>query len=264
MLLRNYQSHFIKGVMAFVLVLFVLISLPLSELRADEIPLHQAQVVREFPHDARAFTQGLVFDDGKLYEGTGQRGESTLRLVDLETGDLLKRRNLDRRFFGEGITIMADKIYQLSWQAQVGFVYDKESFTQVASFYLPGEGWGITHDGENLIVSDGTSYLRFLNPETLTEIKRVQVKDDLGTVNRINELEYINGEVWANIWYEDYIIRIDPETGAVNSRVDLRGLSANRRSVDDVLNGIAWDDENQRLFVTGKLWPNLYEIEVLE
>jgi len=246
-----------------ILAIALFFGLPISP-SSGEVPVFQAEIVNQYPHDSNAFTQGLAFVDGKLYEGTGQRGQSALRLLDLETGDLLQRKNLERRYFGEGITILDDKIYQLTWVSNVGFVYDKESFAQLSSFYVPGEGWGLTHDSEYLIVSDGTSYLRFLDTETLSEVKRIQVTDDAGAVNNINELEYINGEIWANIWYQDYIVRIDPNSGVVNSRVDLTGLYTARRNREAVLNGIAWDADNERLFVTGKLWPSLYEIEVLE
>lgn len=249
--------------MLVILVIALFFGFPIN-LSFGEVPVYQAEVVNQYPHDPNAYTQGLVFSDGKLYEGTGQRGQSALRLLDLETGELLQRHNLERRYFGEGITILHGKIYQLTWASNVGFVYDKESFTQLSSFYVPGEGWGITHDGEYLIVSDGTSYLRFLDVETLSEIKRIQVSDEVGAVSNINELEYINGEVWGNIWYQDYIVRINPDTGKVNSRVDLTGLQTTRRNRDAVLNGIAWDADNERLFVTGKFWPSLYEIEVLE
>ncbi len=245
-------------------MLALLLCLPSGQSQAEDIPLYQARVVNEYPHDPDAFTQGLIYWEGELYEGTGQYGASTLRRVDLESGELLQRRNLDRRYFGEGITILNDKIYQLTWRASVGFVYDRESFEQLGSFYLPGEGWGITHDGEQLIVSDGSPFLRFLDPESLEEVRRVQVTDDTGEVVYLNELEYINGEVWANIWYQNYLVRIDPESGRVKSRVDLSNLYSERRSFDAVLNGIAWDAEQERLFVTGKLWPRLYEIEVLD
>ncbi len=261
---KALKSRYFQVSLALVIVALALFLGLAERFSSGEIQVYQAEVVNQYPHDANAFTQGLVFVDGKLYEGTGQRGQSALRLLDLETGELLQRKNLERRYFGEGITILGDKIYQLTWTSNVGFVYDKESFTQVSSFYVPGEGWGLTHDGEYLIVSDGTSYLRFLDTETMSEVKRIQVTDDLGPVNNINELEYINGEIWGNIWYQDYLVRIDPESGAVNSRVDLTGLYTALRNNDAVLNGIAWDAENERLFVTGKLWPSLYEIEVLE
>lgn len=258
-----HSRYFQASLALVVLAIALFFGLP-GSFSFGEVPIYQVDVVNEYPHDSNAFTQGLAFVDGKLYEGTGQRGQSALRLLDLETGELLQRKILERRYFGEGITILDDKVYQLTWTSNVGFVYDKESFTQLSSFYVPGEGWGLSHDGEYLIVSDGTSYLRFLDRETLSEVKRIQVTDDLGPVNNINELEYINGEIWGNIWYQDYIVRIDPDTGAVNSRVDLSGLYTARRNRDAVLNGIAWDAENERLFVTGKLWPSLYEIEVLD
>lgn len=246
------------------LVFCLLGMFPAISQAADQLPIYQAEVLNVFPHDANAFTQGLIAVDGQLYEGTGRKGESSLRLVALENGELLKRHNLSSRYFGEGITLMGDKIYQLTWQAELAFIYQKETFELLESFYLPGEGWGITHDGSHLIVSDGTSFLRFIDPESLKEVKRVQVTGPNGPVGKINELEYINGEVWANIWYEDIIVRIDPETGRLNSAVDLRGLYIQRSSRDQVLNGIAWDEQNQRLFVTGKLWPNIYELHVKE
>lgn len=264
-MLKQIETTFKNTIsLAAFLLLAGLLLLPWGQLQAEEVPTYQATVLNEYPHDANAFTQGLIFWEGELYEGTGQYGESTLRRVDLESGELLQRRNLDRRYFGEGITLLNDKIYQLTWRSSVGFVYDRESFDQLGSFYLPGEGWGITHDGEFLIVSDGSPFLRFLDPESLQEVNRVQVTDENGVVRYLNELEYINGEVWANIWYQNYLVRIDPESGKVNSRVDLSNLNPERRNSDAVLNGIAWDAEQQRLFVTGKLWPSLYEIEVLD
>jgi len=247
-----------------VLGIALVLLLPAKQLLAEEIPNYAAEILNIYPHDSAAFTQGLTVYDGQLYEGTGQYGESTLRRVDLESGELLQRHNLESSYFGEGITVMDDKIYQLTWRSNVGFVYELDTFNQLGSFYLPGEGWGITHDGEHLIVSDGSAYLRFLDPETLQEVSRLEVRDAQGAVNNLNELEYINGEVWANIWYRDYLVRIDPQSGVVNSLVDLSNLNSNRRRFDDVLNGIAWDAENERLFVTGKLWPRLYEIRVLD
>lgn len=228
-----------------------------------EVPVHDVQVLNIYPHDPDAFTQGLVFLDGDLYEGTGRNGASSLRRVALETGEIMQRHNLGSRYFGEGITILGDSIYQLTWQSQIGFVYDRTSFSLEGTFFVPGEGWGITHDGSQLIVSDGSAFLRFLDPGTRREVRRVQVTEEGRPVDRLNELEFINGEVWANVWYTDTIVRIDPDTGAINSKLDLGGLQQ-QRGADDVLNGIAWDAEGQRLFVTGKLWPNLYEIAVLE
>jgi Glutamine cyclotransferase len=228
-----------------------------------DVPILTVEVVARYPHDPSAFTQGLVIDRGELFEGTGLNGQSSLRRVDLETGEVLQRHNLGQRYFGEGITILGDKIYQLTWTTQVGFVYSRDDFKQLQSFFYPGEGWGITHDGEQLIVSDGTAMLRFLDPETLKETRRVAVTEDGKPLTRLNELEYIDGEVWANVWYTDYIVRIDPATGRVVSKLDLSNLYP-EGSNDDVLNGIAWDRDAQRLFVTGKLWPYLYEIRVNE
>lgn len=221
--------------------------------------------VNVYPHDRNAFTQGLVFENGVLYEGTGLRGRSTLRKVELETGDVLQIRELPAQFFGEGITVYGDRIIQLTWQSQAGFVYDKESFDLLQEFSYPTEGWGITHNGEHLIMSDGTSVLHFLDPESFEEIGHVEVVDVDGPVTRLNELEYINGEVYANVWKTDLIARIAPETGRVAGWIDLEGLLSeeDRSPPVDVLNGIAYDEENDRLFVTGKLWPKLFEIELI-
>ena len=227
-------------------------------------PVYRAEVVAQYPHDSNAFTQGLAVAGGSMYEGTGRNGQSSLRRVELESGEVVQRHNLGSRYFGEGITIMDGKVYQLTWQSHTGFVYDLDSFELLDTFYLAGEGWGLTHDGEHLIVSDGSATLRFLDPADFREVKRVEVKGPDGRpVARLNELEYIDGEVWANVWYQDFILRIDPHSGAVNSVVDLRGLYEPRSS-EAVLNGIAWDQDNGRLFVTGKLWPQLYEIRVSE
>lgn len=225
------------------------------------VPTYTATVIDTFPHDPNAFTQGLVIEDGQLYEGTGRNGQSSLRKVALETGEILQRSNLNARYFGEGITILNGKVYQLTWQTHLGFVYDLASFKVEKTFFLPGEGWGITHDGTHLIVSDGTAFLRMLDPATLTEVSRVEVKMDGLPLDRLNELEFIDGEVWANVWYTDAIVRIDPATGVVTGRIDLSNINQ-QRATDDVLNGIAWDEESKRLFVTGKLWSQLYEIKV--
>jgi glutaminyl-peptide cyclotransferase len=226
-----------------------------------EVPTYTATVVDTYPHDPNAFTQGLAIAGGQLYEGTGRNGQSSLRKVALETGEILQRSNLNARYFGEGITIMNGKVYQLTWQTQVGFVYDLETFKVEKTFLLPGEGWGITHDDTHLIVSDGTAFLRLIDPATLQEVSRIEVTFDGAPLERLNELEYIDGEVWANVWYTNYIVRIDPATGNVTGRIDLSAINQ-QRATDDVLNGIAWDEESQRIFVTGKLWSQLYEIEV--
>lgn len=242
---------------------FFLLLLTLCQAAAADVPVHQVEVVNTYPHDPAAFTQGLVFHDGELFEGTGRNGESSVRRVDLQSGAILQKRNLGSRYFGEGITILNGRIYQLTWQSHLGFVYDLASFEQVRTFFLPGEGWGLTHDGDHLIVSDGSATLRFLDPETLKEVATLQVTENGAHRDRLNELEFIEGEIWANVWYEDFIVKINPETGEVTGRLDLSRLNR-QRSREDVLNGIAYDGVNKRIFVTGKLWPELYEIRVRE
>ena len=243
---------------------FACLSLPGCS-NSDVIPLYSYSIVNTYPHDRDAFTEGLVFDDGFLYEGTGLLGRSTLRRVELETGDVLQIRELPAEFFGEGITIYGDRIIQLTWQSHVGFVYDKDSFELLQEFDYPTEGWGITHDGTQLIMSDGTSTLHCLDPQTFEEIGQLAVSDNNGPVTRLNELEYVQGEVYANVWQTDRIARISPETGEVVGWVDLEGLltAEDRSQPVDVLNGIAYDAEANRLFVTGKLWPKLFEIELI-
>jgi glutamine cyclotransferase len=231
----------------------------------ESVPVYSYQIINTYPHDPSAFTQGLVFDDGLLYEGTGLRGDSSLRRVDLETGEVLANYDLADRFFGEGIALHGDVISQLTWRSNVGFVYDRETFELLRTFEYPTEGWGLTHDGERLIMSDGTSTLWFLDSDTHQEIGRVEVRDGVDPVVNLNELEYIGGEVFANVWMTDLIARIDPATGQVAGWIDLAGLlklGADARPVD-VLNGIAYDAEAGRLFVTGKLWPMLFEIELI-
>jgi len=223
------------------------------------------RVTASFSHDPNAYTQGLVISDGQMYEGTGQYGASSIRKVDLTTGLVEKRSSLAPIYFGEGITILNGRLYQLTWKAGVGFVYDLETFELLRTFRIESEGWGLTHDGEHLIVSDGSSELQFLDPETFAVVRRVTVRDSGQSVERLNELEYIRGEVWANVWYEDRIVRISPADGQVLGWIDLDGLyPRSQRRTDDVLNGIAFDSERNRLFVTGKNWPRLYEIETLE
>lgn len=223
------------------------------------------RVVNTYPHDPNAFTQGLDFDDNRLFEGTGRWGESTLREVELQTGAVLRSRPLDAQYFGEGITVLNGKVYQLTWQEQTGFIYDRDTFEPLQTFAYSHEGWGITHDGSHLIVSDGTSTIRFWDANTLQETGSITVRDPQGPVNRLNELEYVDGEIWANIWLTDLIARISPETGDVLGYIDLTGLldTSTLTQPADVLNGIAIDDGG-RLFVTGKLWPSLFEIEVIK
>jgi glutamine cyclotransferase len=228
-------------------------------------PTYTYRVLNIYPHDRGAFTQGLVYEQGDLYEGTGLRGRSSLRRVELETGDVLQFYALPGQYFGEGITIFGAEIIQLTWQSRVGFVYDKDSFALIRTFNYPTEGWGITHNGQELIMSDGTPTLYFLDPKTFEEVGRVEVYDVHGPVTRLNELEYIQGQVYAHIWQTDLVARIDPGTGQVTAWVDLAGLLApeDYEQPVDVLNGIAYDAAQDRLFVTGKLWPKLFEIDLV-
>ena len=222
------------------------------------------EIINTFAHDSNAFTQGLIYENGFLYEGTGLNGRSSLRKVEMETGKVLQQFNLKDEFFGEGITIFNDKIIQLTYKSNVGFVYDKNSFKLLREFNYPTEGWGITHDGKNLIMSDGTPTLYFLNPETFELTSRVAVFYKGSLLNNLNELEYINGKIYANIWNTDSIVVIDPQTGHVTGVIDLGGLlSAQESETVEVLNGIAYDQKNKRLFVTGKLWPKLFEIKLV-
>lgn len=224
------------------------------------------EIVHRFPHDRRAFTQGLEYHDGILYESTGLRGESTVRKVALETGEVQQLHELDENLFGEGLTVHNDRIYQLTWQAGAGFVYEQETLDLIDEFAYQGEGWGLANDGERLIVSDGSSTISFRDFGTFEELDRIEVYDDRGAVSMLNELEYIDGEIWANIWMEDEIVVINPETGWVNRRIDMTGLLQEGDRGDhrvDVLNGIAWDVDNERILVTGKLWPVIYQIDVV-
>lgn len=222
------------------------------------------QVVAAYPHDPSAFTQGLVVYDGKLLESTGQYGSSSLRRVDIQTGRVERLLPIDAMYFAEGIAVLGDRIYQLTWQNGIGFVYDAKTFVAERTVRYTGEGWGLTTDGTHLIQSDGTSALRFILPETFSVVREVTVTDADIPVVRINELEYVEGEVWANIWGSDRIARIEPTSGEVVGWIDLSALypRASRLPTDDVLNGIAYDPLEQRLFVTGKNWPQLFELEI--
>ena len=223
------------------------------------------RVVHVYPHDPTAFTQGLVFVDGTLYESTGIRGQSSLRMVDLETGRVLQQQPLDGKYFGEGLTDWGSTLVQLTWESHLAFVYDRFSFRRSRTFSYAGEGWGLTHDARSLILSDGTDTLRFFDPGTFKEIRRVRVRDQGHPVHDINELEYIHGAIYANIWHSDRMARISPATGEVLGWIDLQGLlpPQDRTSPEAVLNGIAYDPAHDRLFVTGKLWPKLFEIQVV-
>ncbi len=229
-------------------------------------PVVGHRVVREFPHDPQAFTQGLFFDGGRLFESTGLRGESALREVALETGEVLREHRLLPAFFGEGAALVGERIVQLTWEAGVGFVYERDSFRLVREFRYPGEGWGLTFDGEHLIMSDGSDTLGFRDPDTFREVRRLRVTAGGAPLSDLNELEWIEGEIWANLWTEDRIARIRPDTGEVTAFLDLTGIlpAAARHPESDVLNGIAFDPERGRIFVTGKKWPTLFEIELVE
>jgi glutamine cyclotransferase len=222
------------------------------------------EVVAAYPHDSNAFTQGLAIDAGQLYEGTGQYGASTVRRVDLQSGRPDKQRALNQRYFGEGIAILGGLLYQLTWQNGVVVVYDLETFEVERTMQYDGEGWGLTHDGKELIMSDGSATIRFRDPQTFAVTREIAVRADGVPLPRLNELEYIDGEIWANIWYDDRIARISPTNGAVLGFIDLATLyPQNARNSEAVLNGIAYDAAAKRLFVTGKNWPQLYEIRIV-
>lgn len=235
-------------------------SVAVREPPRQQIPIYGYKIVKAYPHDPFAFTQGLVYENGVLYEGTGLYGQSTLRMVELETGRVLKIRQLEPQYFGEGITLWKEQIVQLTWREHKGFIYHKASFDLLKEFSYATEGWGITHDGKRLIMSDGSAHLYFLDPETLTEIGRITVKEGERPVARLNELEFIKGKLYANIWQTDRIAIISLETGQVEAWIDLTGLLGERTGSEDVLNGIAYDAQGDRLFVTGKLWPKLFHI----
>lgn len=223
------------------------------------------QIVRTYPHDSRAYTQGLVYKDGVLFESTGLNGRSSLRKVRLETGEVLQQHQLSPKYFGEGLVDWGGQLIQLTWQTNVGFVYDLRTFKPLRQFVYQGEGWGLTHDGKRLIMSDGHSsgQLRYLDPTSLKELSRLTVRDQGRPVAMLNELEFVRGEIFANIYQTDRVARIDPASGRVVGWIDLSGLlSAAERRDTDVLNGIAYDPAGDRLFVTGKLWPRLFEVKL--
>lgn len=225
------------------------------------LPLYGYSIVKTYPHDPTAFTQGLQYVNGLFYEGTGLEGRSSIRKVKLDTGEPLQTRKLNAAHFGEGITLFKSTLYQLTWKSGLAFTYHGETFAPQRQFSYKGEGWGLTHDGAQLIMSDGTNELRFIDPATFKELRRVKVTAVGQPVPQLNELEYVKGEVFANVWQTDYVARIDPTSGTVTGWIDLRGLLTPReRAATDVLNGIAYDPGGDRLFVTGKLWPKLFEI----
>lgn len=226
------------------------------------VPVYDFRVVRSFTHDPTSFTQGLVFENGLFYEGSGLRGRSSLRRYSPDTKQMTIQP-LPDEYFGEGVALHGDKIFQLTWQSNIGFIYDKSSLALLGSFRYPTEGWGLTSDGTRLIMSDGSATLYFIDPERFVPVRQIQVTDAGRAIDNLNELEFIKGEVYANVWGSDRIARIDPATGRVNAWIDLTRLSKNVKTPRAVLNGIAYDAARNRLFVTGKLWPAIYEIELV-
>lgn len=228
-------------------------------------PRFSFKVVKAFPHDPTAFTQGLVFADGIFYESTGLRGQSTLRKVTPETGAVIQQTVVEPQYFAEGLALVGNELLQLTWEEHVGFVHDKNTLKRLRTFTYPTEGWGMACDGKSLVMSDGSSHLFFLDPRTQKPVRDLQVVDGSRPVERLNELEFVRGELWANVWQTDRIARINPGTGRVTGWIDLTGLlrPEARGPEGDVLNGIAWDKTGDRIFVTGKKWPWLFQIEIV-
>jgi glutamine cyclotransferase len=229
-------------------------------------PVYGYEVVNTYYHDPSAFTQGLVYVDGRLYESTGQRGQSTLRAVKLSNGSVERMVKLGPKYFGEGMAVVDDRIIQLTWKSNVAFVYKKDTFELIEEIAYPYEGWGLAYDGKRLVASDGSETIRFLNSATLEEVGFLKVHDENGFVSKLNELEFVGGELFANVWSQDRIARIDLDKGRIVGWIDLAGLlpSSDRSRQTDVLNGIAYDEEGDRLFVTGKYWPKLFEIKLAQ
>jgi glutaminyl-peptide cyclotransferase len=236
---------------------------------SDVIPVkYSYQIITTYPHNSNHFTQGLEFHDNMLYEGTGQEGSSGIYQLELGTGKILKNYKLENQYFGEGITILNNKIYELTYKNEIGFLYDLNTFKLLSTWnYKSKEGWGLTNDGHSLIMSDGTENLYYINPATFQEERKIQISNEHSIVKNINELEYIKGEIWANIWTTDNIIIIDPKTGKINGEINLSGLSGtilqSQKEQIDVLNGIAWNPVTDKIYVTGKLWPKIFEIKLI-
>jgi glutamine cyclotransferase len=255
----------IPALALFSLVLAMAFAVPQRSI-ASRAPVAGYRVEHVYPHDPEAFTQGLVYLDGVFYEGTGLNGRSSIRKVRIENGEVLQIQKLDPQYFGEGIAVVGETIFELTWQSGVGFLYDRASLQRTGTFTYRGEGWGLTHDGKRLIMSDGTAFLQFLDPATRKVASRLEIRDGRTPVIHLNELEYVKGEIFANVWQTDRIARISPKTGQVTGWIDLKGLLTARelaQSADMVLNGIAYDPRNDRLFVTGKLWPKVFEIRIV-
>lgn len=227
--------------------------------------LMQVNIINSYPHDTAAFTEGLQYIDGYLFESTGTDGKSTLRKVDLSTGKIIKSIKLKDEYFGEGLTVLGDKIYQLTWQNHIGFVYNKQDFSLLKTFNVPHEGWGMTTDGKQLIMSDGTNIIHFYDPNTLTETSRINVQDNNGMLSNVNELEWIDNYIYSNVYLTNYILKIDPKTGLVVAKADITqqiksALPAGFDSDSNVLNGIAYDASTKKIYITGKNWPKLFEV----
>lgn len=268
------------GMVVVLTVVFVILCLTIAlpAFARTRVPVDTYEVVASYPHDTDAFTQGLVYTDiggevgSAFFESTGRYGHSTLRLVDVESGKVLRQAKLSDRVFAEGLTMLGGKLYQLTWKSGRGFIYDASTFDYLGDFELPRdertgrpiEGWGLTTDGESLIISDGSYRIRFVDPETFEVTKLIEVRDDRRPIMKLNELEFMHHEIWSNVWGEDSIVRISPKTGVVRGYVDLEKLFPwrKRRDREAVLNGIAFDQKSKRIFVTGKLWPKVYEIRV--
>jgi glutamine cyclotransferase len=234
---------------------------------SDVVPkIYGYKVIHTYPHNRDAYTQGLVYDKGVLYEGTGQETASSLREVELETGKVIRQHNLDGSLFGEGIALYNDRIYQVTWKNKVGFIYDKSTFKLINKIYYSTEGWGLTTINDRIVMSDGSNVLYFFEPEMFTVASRIEVYDNKAKVDSLNELEYINGEIWANIWMSDRIVRIDPASGKVLGYINLKDLLplSDKNPDTEVLNGIAFDKAGNRIFITGKKWPKLFEIKLTE
>lgn len=223
------------------------------------------RIVHSYPHDSSSFTQGLEYHDGLLYEGTGLKGQSKLRVEKLETGQVVRQVDVPAEYFGEGITVFGNRIFQLTWQTQVGFVYSRATFKALGRFHYSGEGWGLANDGKQIYMSDGTAQIRCLEPASLRELRRITVHDGSRAIDMLNELECVGGEIYANVWQTNRIVRFRPSDGAVTGWIDASGLlsAGDQREPVDVLNGIAYDAAGKRLFVTGKLWPKLFEVQLV-
>jgi glutamine cyclotransferase len=264
---HNYRPTSLRICAAFLAVLSTasLSAQTVSRSTSRQTPTYSYEVVQAYPHDENAFTQGLVYHGGFLYEGTGLQGRSSLRKVRLETGEVLERVDLPYEYFGEGIAIVRDQILELTWKSQVGFVYDLNTFRRLRQFSYPGEGWGLTSNGADVYMSDGTADIRILDAATLREKRRIHVHDGPKPIDQLNELEFVDGQVFANIWQTNRIARISPQTGEVVGWIDLSGVLSPMYQLQPgaVLNGIAYDAARKRLFVTGKLWPRLFEVRLV-